>query len=154
MSLITVHGQDEMVANFVGGQIRNSVPPTTGFTAIGVAETIEGTNDAVLIAGFVYVEYRRPIDDWPGDIQAWVAVDEAHRGKWLNRTILRKVFSYPFNQLGCSRINTSIAKNNKASRKLCLALGFVEEGKQRQAYPNNVDGILYGMLKSECKWIG
>jgi RimJ/RimL family protein N-acetyltransferase len=31
--------------------------------------------------------------------------------------------------------------------------GFTQEGVLREAFEDGEDAILYGMLKSECKWI-
>jgi RimJ/RimL family protein N-acetyltransferase len=40
-----------------------------------------------------------------------------------------------------------------AARKFDEHVGFIQEGVIRQAFEDGEDAILYGMLKSECKWI-
>lgn len=72
--------------------------------------------------------------------------------RWLNKTMLRAVFSYPFLQLGCNRITTRVRADNSHSIRITERLGLIREGTMRQAL-DGVDVHVYGMLKNECRWI-
>lgn len=72
---------------------------------------------------------------------------------WLTKGHIKAIFDYPFNQLKCERVTALIDKANKASRVPVEKLGFRYEGNLRKSQKNGNDTIVYGMLKSECKWI-
>lgn len=74
-------------------------------------------------------------------------------GNWLHRSALAVFFGYPFQELGLRRVTTLVAKRNKRARKLNEGLGFVREGCFRQGAPNGDNLFVYGMLKSECRWL-
>ncbi|MFD1777211.1 GNAT family N-acetyltransferase [Fredinandcohnia salidurans] len=62
---------------------------------------------------------------------------------------LKSYVDYGFRELGLNRIEVSIAAENKRSRTLVERVGFVEEGKLRQAewlYDHYVDHIIYSTL--------
>lgn len=75
-------------------------------------------------------------------------------GRWLTRPFLTAVFSTPFIEWEMRRVSSSIAEDNTKSIRFCEHLGFRREGCLRQAAPNGQDLLLYGMLKSECRYIG
>ena len=57
-----------------------------------------------------------------------------------------------FSQLGIRRISSSALEPNVASQRVLRKLGFVREGRQREAvrlHHRNLDMILYGLLRSE-----
>ena len=62
------------------------------------------------------------------------------------------MFAYPFLQLGLVRCSVTIDERNAESLELCRRLGFAREGLLRKAYPG-ADGVLMGMLATECTWI-
>lgn len=72
--------------------------------------------------------------------------------KFLTRRFLRDVFAYPFFQLECERVTAISSTGNPRSINLNLRLGFVAEGLMRRAFPDG-SGIVFGMLKEECKWV-
>lgn len=72
--------------------------------------------------------------------------------RWLNREFLRACFEYPFNQLNYTRLTGYVAEKNLAAQKLDEHLGFVREGLLREQLPDD-NVIVYGMLKSECRFI-
>lgn len=100
--------------------------------------------DGKLIAGCVFNMYTGT------GICMHVAATE---NGWLNREFLRACFSYPFLQLGCQRVTGLVRTDNKAAQRFDEHLGFKREGLLRQAEEDGCDLILYGMLKSECRWI-
>lgn len=72
---------------------------------------------------------------------------------WASPKTLRQLFAYPFVQLGLRRMTTITAANNASARALDERLGFKQEGILRAHYPGDVDAILYGMLREECRWL-
>lgn len=71
---------------------------------------------------------------------------------WLSRGFLRLVFAYIWQQLGCRRITGRIHEDNVDALHASMRLGFVREGRMRQAAPDGRDVLVYGMLKEECRY--
>jgi RimJ/RimL family protein N-acetyltransferase len=112
-------------------------------------EEIEGTTIGVvsegrLAGGVVYSEFRGH------DIKANIA---ATSPKWLSRDVLRQLFEYPFKALGCARITVLVGDDNPRSERLARWLGFVPEGRLRAGMGTGRDGLVFGMLRRECRWI-
>lgn len=94
--------------------------------------------DGELIGGAIYFNFRED------DVEMGVATISPH---WASRRSLKAMFGYPFDLLGADRITVYIKQDNAKSRDRAERLGFVREGMKRP------DVIMYGMLKSECKWL-
>ena len=75
------------------------------------------------------------------------------RGRWLNRSFLHAVFAYPFEQLGVRRVTARIGANNPKARKFLESLGFTHEGTIRQGWEADVDLLVFGLLKNECRFL-
>lgn len=120
------------------------MPPIASkeYEAIGVLRGPE------LIGGVVYTGYSE-LPDGTHDIMMSAAGDIG----WLTRSTLKAFFGYPFTQLNCSRITTIAARGNRKARDLNERLGFVHEGTIRGAFGRGRDGILYGLLREDCKFI-
>lgn len=101
------------------------------------------------IAGVVYnCFFQHPHGS---DISATIA---AERGSyWARPEVLRHMFAYPFTQLGCSRITVRIKEGNLPSEHLAKRLGFRKEGVMRRAWDGRSNALIYGLLKTECRWI-
>ena len=84
------------------------------------------------------------------DVQYHAACDDP---SVLTRSRIKVLFRYPFEQIGVERISCVIADSNARSRKVVEGLGWKQEGIIRRFYADSEDGILYGILKSECRWI-
>jgi len=131
-----VYGDDARVAKWVGERAR--VQEFGPCTAIGIAR------DGRLVAGVVYNRYSGPnveasiASDWPG---------------WWTRGNLFALFWYPFGQLGCRRITAVTRAGNDRAQRMLAKMGFKAEGRCRHAFWDD-DGIVYGMLAEECRWIG
>ena len=140
-------GQRDLVAAWMVSKIRD-MPAFNSkeFEAIGVVR------DGQLIGGVLYAHYSG-LPDGTFDIH----MSCAGEGPWLTKATLRAFFEYPFKQLNCSRVTTLAAKCNRKSRDLTERLGFAHEGTVRGAFGtfNGVrrDGILFGLLRDDCKWI-
>ena len=129
-------GADDLVAAFVAQR----VPRTSlqNMAALGVIRRNQ------LVAGVVYQNFRDI------DIEVVIAAD---RSDWAFPSTLRTLFADPFVQLGVVRMTAIIGRKNKKSRAFCKALGFREEGICRKAMDGREDAVLYGLLRSECKFL-
>lgn len=131
----------EYVAGWVCKRLRGAEMPAADgrwFEALGFLDAREQ-----LCGGVVYYDY------FGHDITA-VAAGE---GQWLTPLKTKAIFLYPFAQLGCRRMSVSAARKNKRSRRFIERLGFRLEGVKRKGLPDGQDEMLYGMLKSECRWL-
>lgn len=68
-------------------------------------------------------------------------------------TVMRGVFDYVFNQLGCVRCTSITKKGNRKARGFLEGLGFQLEGNLRLGFDGVKDALIYGYLKSECKYL-
>lgn len=81
------------------------------------------------------------------------AIAAADKRRWANRGFIEKAFDYPFNQLGVKRFVVRVEETNREAFELDKRLGFVEEGRLREASPDGNDIIILGMLRRECRWL-
>ena len=132
-----VYGQDARVRSWVAERIGEELNDAD--VAIGVEQ------DGKLIAGVVYNMYTK------ASICMHVAAEPGAR--WTTKEFMYAFFAYPFLQLNCNRVTGLVRTSNLAARKFDEHVGFIQEGVIRQAFEDGEDAILYGMLKSECKWI-
>lgn len=79
-----------------------------------------------------------------------IATDGLRR--WATRRSLRAIFGVPFGQWGMQRVTFVIRSDNTESLNLCRRLGASFEGRVRREYADDVDAIVMGMLKGECRW--
>lgn len=71
---------------------------------------------------------------------------------WCTREFLTACFRYAFVQNGCRRVTGYVpAKNSKALR-LDEHLGFVYEGRKREALPDD-DLVILGMTRGACRYL-
>lgn len=129
-------GHDKLVARWVANELGVG-EWLHDVAAIGVMK------DEVPVAGVVYYAYR-----WPAIEMACASTD----ARWLNKTFLGVFFGYPFVTLGCKRIVSLVDDDNFHARKFNEKLGFVQECTLTDAHPNG-DAVMYGMLKSHCRWL-
>lgn len=71
---------------------------------------------------------------------------------WLNRTLIRAVFLQIFVVMGCARATARVAADNDLALDIDKRLGFVVEGRLRNAVDGR-DVFVLGILKDECRWI-
>ena len=77
----------------------------------------------------------------------------ANSPKWGNRDILRRLFSYPFEQLKVTRLQAIVSVKNTHSNDIVKRLGFIHEGMARNAWDGYLGANIYSMLPNECKWL-
>jgi len=101
--------------------------------------------DGPILAAAAFNEFRGR------DVQYHAACDDP---KVLTPGRIGILLSYPFEQLGVERVSCVIASSNRRSRRVVEGLGWVHEGTVRKFYSDDIDGIIYGMLREECRWLG
>lgn len=104
-----------------------------------------------IICSVFYHDCIRALDGSVWSLQMSIASD--HPG-WAKRGIIRALFHYPFQQLGCRRVTSIISKGNRRSRKLCEGMGFSLEGTHKHGMPGGETALTYGLLREDCKWLG
>ena len=78
----------------------------------------------------------------------------AARANWATKASIRALLKYPFEQLGCRRVTTYIAKSNARAIRFNLGLGFKQEGLVRYGFGDE-DALVFGLLKEEAPaWMG
>lgn len=96
-----------------------------------------------LIAGVIYSDYQPRY-------RSLVVSIVADSPLWATRANIWALLAYPFEQMRCQRITSSIRADNERSIKLCRGLGFVEEGRVRRGY-GDLDAIVLGLLAEEWR---
>jgi hypothetical protein len=71
----------------------------------------------------------------------------------LTKRFLYCMFFIPFRQFKVRHISCAIEESNVRSINLSTRLGFVIEGRLRQAAINGEDVVMMGMLASECRYL-
>lgn len=128
-----VYGADDVVGRFVMERTGTKIER---YTALGV---VRGGS---LIAGVIWHNYRGH------DIEATIASDTPN---WAFPATLRRLFAFPFVQLGVVRVTSIVSRKNKPSRRFCEGLGFRLEGVCRQGMDGKIDAMIYGCLRDECR---
>ncbi len=101
--------------------------------------------DNRLLGGLVFHNYEPNHSLW------WTVYSEDKR--WCNRRMLRLMFGLAFEHFNCRRINILVDEDNAASLNFVQKLGFKQEGRLRCFRKPDKDSIVFGMLKSECRWL-
>lgn len=121
-------------------------PETSTDVDWGPHNTIHMEKDGCITAVVVYNNYIRA-----NSIDMHVVSSVA--GKWLTRPFLATVFAYPFEQLGVRRVTARIGANNPKAEHFLRSLGFTHEGTIRKGWEPNIDLLIYGLLKEECRFL-
>ena len=99
-----------------------------------------------LVGAVVYDNWRPAVKS----ICVSIVIKNKHA---LSKKILNILFSEAFIRLDCLRMSALIESDNQSSVKLCRSLGFIHEGTLRKASFVQKDLLVFGMLRSECKWL-
>lgn len=132
-----VWDQPERVMQFVAA--RTGEDSYRDYSAIGLEA------DGEIVAGVVYECHTGP------SVMMHVASDGSRA--WLTPAYLAACFRYPFLTLGCLRVTGVVRADNHAAQRFDEHLGFRREGVIRSACADGSDLILYGMLRSECRYL-
>lgn len=71
----------------------------------------------------------------------------------VTRAYIRALFDYPFNKLGVQRLTVMPPSSNVKACQWDERIGFVEEGRLKQAAHDGSDIVVYVMWKEGCRWI-
>ncbi len=130
------------------------------------------TSDYRAVATFVQVLTDCSLPEEGGAAIGWVRDDsitcgvlyEHFTGRSITATIakangavippgfLRAIFDYPFKQLNCEKILAYIEETNWKSRQLVERMGFKEEAKVSNVFPEG-DMIIYTVTAEECRYL-
>ncbi|HLO79218.1 MAG TPA: GNAT family protein [Magnetospirillum sp.] len=125
---------DQFVADWMAAQTGVSFdPPYTAFATIGADGQIAG---AVL---FNHLHER--------DVEVSLVAPRR-----MSRGLLRAAAAYAFDTLGCKRLTARTRASSLRVRRVIEKTGFRQEGVLRSYYQDGDDAILFGMLKTECRW--
>ena len=109
-----LYGHDKVVAEFVSRMIPGCDRDFGPCTAMGVLD-----NDGKLVAGLVYHNF------YPEN--GVIEISAASISKlWMTRPVLRAIFDYPFDQLGCQLVVFRVAPADMPLRRILKAFGATE----------------------------
>ena len=101
------------------------------------------TSEGNLLGGVIYDGHTGPC----------IFIHQAGFDKhWLSRDMLWVAFHYPFVQLNCSKLCGTIPSSNTALLSFNCRLGFSEETRIKDAYPDG-DMIILSMKRDDCRWL-
>lgn len=129
----------EMVGQYVTEKIGGLQLVPGQFAAM----MVKNDNDE-FVAGVVFSNFRGT------DIEVSCASETP--AAWRPH-VCRAIFKYIFEQLGCVRCTSITTKGNKKARGFLESLGFQLEGNVRLGYDGTKDALIYGLLRSECRFL-
>lgn len=124
-------GCNQQVAQFVAGLISGCEGGFGNCQAIGVVD--EQTDE--LVAGMVFHDWQ----PGPGVIQISSA---SLTPRWLTAEVRHKMFSYPFDEIGCQMVVLQVAATNMRMVRIAKAFGFTAHLIQRMR-GRNEDGYVF-----------
>lgn len=133
-------GDDVVVAHWVAARIGH-VEDGSSFgpcAAIGVEDRA-----GQLIGGVVYHNYMPAV----GNMELSFA---ATSPRWLTRSIICGLLSYPFEQLQCRRVTGVTPRRATSARRFLDQFGFKREGCVRWGFGDD-HAIISGLLREEWK---
>ena len=138
---------DPAVAHWVAAKLpSDNISSAKDFGAcISLGVAIDGKP----VAGVVYNNYR--ILPYGSDCHVTIVAEPGQ--KWAYPDVLQALFTYPFVQAQCGRITAVISEKNKHAIRFCEKLGFRKEGVLRRGYNGRTNALVFGLLKSECKYL-
>lgn len=107
------------------------------------------SDDNDFMAGVVFTNFRTT-DGKPTDIEISCASETP--AAWRPE-VVQEVFKYVFEFVGCVRCTSITTKSNKKARGFLEGLGFQLEGNVRLGYDGTRDALIYGLLRSECRFL-
>lgn len=129
--------EHERVMHFVAERV--AAVPFENYAAIGLE------SDGKLIAGVVFDNKHQAA------MQMHVASDGSRH--WMTPAYMAACFGYAFNQEKVNLLVGLVRADNVDAQRFDEHLGFKKRGQLPQACTDGMDLIVYGMLKSECRYI-
>ncbi len=110
-----LYGHSAVVAELVSKLIPGCDRGFGAYTAIGILDN----DDGMLVAGVVY-------HNWYPETGVIEISAASINKRWITRVVLRAIFAYPFDQLGCQLVVFRVAPADKALRRILKAIGSME----------------------------
>jgi hypothetical protein len=126
----------ELIGQWVAKRVNGVFTPENS-SCIGLLN-----KDGNIVAGVWYESYTKT------SIMTHIAIE----GK-MSKEFLSIIFDYPFVQLGVNKLIGPTNSNNDAALRFNDKLGFVEEARIKDAFPDG-DMILLTMTKDKCRFLG
>jgi len=126
----------DIVGQWVANRVNGVFTPNNS-SCIGLLD-----KDGNLVAGVWYEAYTKT------SIMTHIAVE----GR-MSKEFLSVIFDYPFVQLGVDKLIGPTNSNNNDAIRFNHKLGFVEEARIKDAYPDG-DMVLLTMTKDKCRFLG
>lgn len=133
----------ELVPN-ASQKVVQMITQKVGVTALSNSTAFGFYEEGELIGGVAFYEYR---------MQDIVFSGYMDKGGSFTKQMFRKLYYYPFIQLGCHRVTAYTEVDNREANLFLRRMGFTKEGRIREVSDSLKDINVYGMLKRECKWI-
>jgi RimJ/RimL family protein N-acetyltransferase len=128
-----IYGHDAAVAAWAASHFPFPADVPSDVVSIGVAE------EGQLIGAACFTDYRR-------DLQGIEISVVAVTPRAIQRPVLRAVFGYPFDQLGCRWVAMHTPIENEAAIKLAKGVGFVQRGVDPHHYAHGKHRMRLTML--------
>jgi hypothetical protein len=125
-----------IVGPWVARRVNGVFTPETS-SCIGLLD-----KDNNIVAGVWYETYTKT------SIMTHIAIDGN-----MTKEFLSAIFDYPFVQLGVLKLIGPTNSNNDVAIKFNCKLGFEEEARVKDAYPDG-DLVLLTMTKDKCRFLG
>ena len=141
MEVVTDETWRKQVGEYLKKNCHISADIGDKFSYIGFIE-----NNKIL-GGFLFTDYDGH------NIYVHLAIETP---RLFSRKHIRYVFDYGFNQIGCGRMTAVCRNGYERNERILKGTGWSKEGIVRQVMQIDgqfVDAAIYGMLRSECKWI-
>lgn len=105
---------------------------------------VAGLADGSIVFVVVYSTFSRR------SCELTIATDETRR--WATKRTLHHIFRIPFVEWSLRRVMFVARADNTVSLDMIERLGAEREGQLRRHFSGDVDGVLFGMLREECRW--
>lgn len=136
------------LTEMVGAYVMDKIPGLQ--LTPGMYQAFMVVNDqSDFVAGVIFTNYRTSADK-AIDIEISCASETS--AAW-RPGVCRAVFKYVFEELGCVRCTSITRKSNTKARGFLEGLGFQLEGNIRLGYDGRKDALVYGLLRSECRFL-
>ena len=131
-------GADDLVIRWASRAIPDFIP-SPGAKALGVV------HQGNLVAGVIYERFN--------GVHMEVSITARKGVLWARPAVLRHLFGYPFNQMGCVAISALVPMSNLWSLSLATNLGFEPEAYVKFAAPDGSPMVVLKMFRENCRWI-
>lgn len=135
-----VRACSDAVAAFVAGEL--------GFTrGFGECKAIGFMDGTGIVAGFVY-------HNWNPEAAVIEISGASTRRNWATKGVVRSIFAYPFDQLGCQMVVARHSVHNRRVRRIWRALGASEYVIPRLRGRNEAEAVATLTVEAWRKFAG